>query len=243
MRCASFGVDRYSRRYWSLPHCGGVFVEGIDSEEMENDVWWMQSQQLQVTATEFDTPVETETKSVPPLIKLPVQTDLESYSRDSHHSRRNHRLKQVRFNRYQRGTTSPSKDGSLNTHLSEDGSENEGSSSPVEGKLLSPYGRMSAYNPFPCDVTWLHSELRKDPLVARPVPVHPPLAQGLIDAVVCCLLSAFVVLSVTVCFIERVICLSVSLSLSDCLSACQYKYFQSNHYNTSMQGNLLEFNN
>ena len=31
----SFGQDRYRRRYWVLPHAGGIFVEGLESAEPE----------------------------------------------------------------------------------------------------------------------------------------------------------------------------------------------------------------
>lgn len=29
----TIGQDRYKRRYWVLPQCGGVFVEGMESVE------------------------------------------------------------------------------------------------------------------------------------------------------------------------------------------------------------------
>lgn len=32
----SFGQDRYRRRYWVLPKCGGIFVEGLESGEPES---------------------------------------------------------------------------------------------------------------------------------------------------------------------------------------------------------------
>lgn len=28
-----YGQDRYRRRYWVLPHCGGVFIEAMESGE------------------------------------------------------------------------------------------------------------------------------------------------------------------------------------------------------------------
>ncbi|XP_026151338.1 bromodomain adjacent to zinc finger domain protein 2B-like isoform X3 [Mastacembelus armatus] len=41
LRSMAIGQDRYKRRYWVLPHCGGVFVEGMGSgegyEEVENE--------------------------------------------------------------------------------------------------------------------------------------------------------------------------------------------------------------
>ncbi|XP_066432068.1 bromodomain adjacent to zinc finger domain protein 2B isoform X3 [Eleutherodactylus coqui] len=33
LRCMMFGQDRYRRRYWILPQCGGIFVEGMESGE------------------------------------------------------------------------------------------------------------------------------------------------------------------------------------------------------------------
>ena len=33
LRSMMFGQDRYKRRYWVLPQCGGIFVEGMDSGE------------------------------------------------------------------------------------------------------------------------------------------------------------------------------------------------------------------
>ncbi|XP_051867496.1 bromodomain adjacent to zinc finger domain protein 2B isoform X4 [Pristis pectinata] len=33
LRAMTFGQDRYKRRYWVLPQCGGVFVEGMESAE------------------------------------------------------------------------------------------------------------------------------------------------------------------------------------------------------------------
>ncbi|XP_064820633.1 bromodomain adjacent to zinc finger domain protein 2B-like isoform X9 [Oncorhynchus masou masou] len=41
LRSMMFGQDRYKRRYWVLPQCGGVFVEGMESgegaEELERE--------------------------------------------------------------------------------------------------------------------------------------------------------------------------------------------------------------
>ena len=33
LRGLSFGQDRYRRRYWALPHCGGVYLEALESAE------------------------------------------------------------------------------------------------------------------------------------------------------------------------------------------------------------------
>lgn len=35
LSAVSFGQDRYLRRYWILPKCGGIFVEGLESAEPE----------------------------------------------------------------------------------------------------------------------------------------------------------------------------------------------------------------
>jgi len=32
----SLGQDRYRRRYWILPKCGGIFVEGLESAEPDS---------------------------------------------------------------------------------------------------------------------------------------------------------------------------------------------------------------
>ncbi|XP_066519299.1 bromodomain adjacent to zinc finger domain protein 2B [Hoplias malabaricus] len=41
LRSMSYGQDRYRRRYWVLPQCGGVFIEGLESgegpEELEKE--------------------------------------------------------------------------------------------------------------------------------------------------------------------------------------------------------------
>ncbi|XP_043988054.1 bromodomain adjacent to zinc finger domain protein 2B isoform X2 [Gambusia affinis] len=39
LRSMVVGEDRYRRRYWLLPHCGGLFVEGVENEleEVEKD--------------------------------------------------------------------------------------------------------------------------------------------------------------------------------------------------------------
>ena len=36
LRGTSFGEDRYRRRYWALPHCGGVYLEGLESAERDD---------------------------------------------------------------------------------------------------------------------------------------------------------------------------------------------------------------
>ncbi|XP_069717839.1 bromodomain adjacent to zinc finger domain protein 2B isoform X11 [Phaenicophaeus curvirostris] len=38
LRSMMFGQDRYRRRYWILPQCGGVFVEGMESGEGREEI-------------------------------------------------------------------------------------------------------------------------------------------------------------------------------------------------------------
>uniref|UniRef100_A0A674EVE0 Bromodomain adjacent to zinc finger domain 2B n=1 Tax=Salmo trutta TaxID=8032 RepID=A0A674EVE0_SALTR len=50
LRSMMFGQDRYKRRYWVLPQCGGVFVEGMESgegaEELEKERERLRSTEL-----------------------------------------------------------------------------------------------------------------------------------------------------------------------------------------------------
>ncbi|XP_056145592.1 bromodomain adjacent to zinc finger domain protein 2B-like isoform X2 [Lampris incognitus] len=38
LRSMMFGQDRYKRRYWVLPQCGGIFVEGMDTGEGSDEL-------------------------------------------------------------------------------------------------------------------------------------------------------------------------------------------------------------
>lgn len=38
LRSMMYGQDRYRRRYWVLPHCGGVFIEAMESGEGSDDI-------------------------------------------------------------------------------------------------------------------------------------------------------------------------------------------------------------
>uniref|UniRef100_A0A8C5PTC2 Bromodomain adjacent to zinc finger domain 2B n=1 Tax=Leptobrachium leishanense TaxID=445787 RepID=A0A8C5PTC2_9ANUR len=59
LRSMMFGQDRYRRRYWILPHCGGIFVEGMESgegpEEMakEREKQW-KTENIQVKEEAFE---------------------------------------------------------------------------------------------------------------------------------------------------------------------------------------------
>ncbi|XP_045062498.1 bromodomain adjacent to zinc finger domain protein 2B-like isoform X3 [Coregonus clupeaformis] len=48
LRSMMFGQDRYKRRYWVLPQCGGIFVEGMESgeEELEKERERLRSTEL-----------------------------------------------------------------------------------------------------------------------------------------------------------------------------------------------------
>ncbi|KAK2516466.1 bromodomain adjacent to zinc finger domain protein 2A-like [Columba guinea] len=49
LRAAVLGQDRYRRRYWVLPHLGGIFVEG--AEEMASGWWWLRdAEELEAVA-------------------------------------------------------------------------------------------------------------------------------------------------------------------------------------------------
>ena len=37
LRASSFGQDRYRRRYWALPTCGGIYLESLESAELPDD--------------------------------------------------------------------------------------------------------------------------------------------------------------------------------------------------------------
>lgn len=39
LRAASLGQDRFRRRYWVLPHLGGIFVEGAEGERGRGFLW------------------------------------------------------------------------------------------------------------------------------------------------------------------------------------------------------------
>ena len=39
LRAEEYGQDRHKRRYWVLPYCGGIFVEGMESGEARLEGW------------------------------------------------------------------------------------------------------------------------------------------------------------------------------------------------------------
>ncbi|KAG5838227.1 hypothetical protein ANANG_G00221540 [Anguilla anguilla] len=60
MRAVSLGQDRYRRRYWALPHLGGVLVEGAEEILGSGDVLVKEEEEPQVPAEPPVSPVKTE---------------------------------------------------------------------------------------------------------------------------------------------------------------------------------------
>lgn len=50
LRAKHYGQDRYWRRYWYLPKCGGIYVEGLESAQ--SDIYKYQSKLEEVLSTE-----------------------------------------------------------------------------------------------------------------------------------------------------------------------------------------------
>ncbi|KAI3356190.1 hypothetical protein L3Q82_017448, partial [Scortum barcoo] len=71
-RSMTIGQDRYKRRYWVLPHCGGIFVEGMESGEGYEEVEKEKKRQgaAQVIRIKEEQPEEAEK----PVISSPVQS-------------------------------------------------------------------------------------------------------------------------------------------------------------------------
>uniref|UniRef100_A0A672JW32 Bromodomain adjacent to zinc finger domain protein 2B-like n=1 Tax=Sinocyclocheilus grahami TaxID=75366 RepID=A0A672JW32_SINGR len=71
LRSVMFGQDRYKRRYWVLPQCGGIFVEGLESgegpEELQGEHEGMKNAHLVQVKEEPDEKYSTaERKQEPP---------------------------------------------------------------------------------------------------------------------------------------------------------------------------------
>uniref|UniRef100_A0AAR2K5A4 Bromodomain adjacent to zinc finger domain 2B n=1 Tax=Pygocentrus nattereri TaxID=42514 RepID=A0AAR2K5A4_PYGNA len=63
LRSMMFGQDRYKRRYWVLPQCGGVFIEGMESgegpEELQRERDRLQNaQHIQVKEEPMEVPAD-----------------------------------------------------------------------------------------------------------------------------------------------------------------------------------------
>ncbi|XP_049978492.1 bromodomain adjacent to zinc finger domain protein 2B isoform X1 [Alexandromys fortis] len=71
LRSMMFGQDRYRRRYWILPQCGGIFVEGMESGEGLEEIAkekekLKKAESLQMKEEEvFETPAESLNCSIP----------------------------------------------------------------------------------------------------------------------------------------------------------------------------------
>ena len=64
LRSMMFGQDRYRRRYWILPQCGGIFVEGMESGEGLEEIAkekekLKKAESLQIKEEVFETSAET----------------------------------------------------------------------------------------------------------------------------------------------------------------------------------------
>ncbi|XP_036390288.1 bromodomain adjacent to zinc finger domain protein 2A-like isoform X2 [Megalops cyprinoides] len=70
MRGLSLGQDRYRRRYWVLPHIGGILVEGAEEVLGSGDRLVKEEEPQSVTAS-FISPVKTE-PTVDPLVSPPA---------------------------------------------------------------------------------------------------------------------------------------------------------------------------
>ncbi|XP_023261364.1 LOW QUALITY PROTEIN: bromodomain adjacent to zinc finger domain protein 2B-like [Seriola lalandi dorsalis] len=72
LRSMMIGQDRYKRRYWVLPQCGGVFVEGVESGEGYEEVEKEKERQETAQVVRIkEEPLE-ETKK--PLVSSPAQS-------------------------------------------------------------------------------------------------------------------------------------------------------------------------
>lgn len=64
LRSMMFGQDRYRRRYWILPQCGGIFVEGMESGEGLEEIAkekekLKKAESLQIKEEVFETSTDT----------------------------------------------------------------------------------------------------------------------------------------------------------------------------------------
>ena len=76
MRATTFGEDRYKRRYWVLPHAGGIYVESLESGELREDKDGDVKTEIKVEVkSEVKSEVTMEEK---PEVKLEVQTETKS---------------------------------------------------------------------------------------------------------------------------------------------------------------------
>eukprot|EP00118_Oscarella_pearsei_P007764 m.38759 g.38759 ORF g.38759 m.38759 type:complete len:1182 (+) comp32635_c0_seq2:338-3883(+) len=102
MRSLSLGQDRYFRRYWLLPHFGGIFVEGVNTDEEQQQFTWNKRRGLGQSkfGKSSDTAISSST----------------NHASDSLHDRRAARLQKARLKRLKRDeeATLPSTD--LNNH-------------------------------------------------------------------------------------------------------------------------------
>ncbi|XP_035629194.2 bromodomain adjacent to zinc finger domain protein 2B-like isoform X3 [Oncorhynchus keta] len=82
LRSMMFGQDRYKRRYWVLPQCGGIFVEGMETGKEELDRERLRSTELVHMEEEVERRPEVEGR--PGASSLEGSTDGDMASPDKH---------------------------------------------------------------------------------------------------------------------------------------------------------------
>lgn len=91
LRAKHYGQDRHWRRYWYLPKCGGIYVEGLESAQ--NDIYKYQAKLEDVlTSNEILKENETETKEEEVSIKVEdmpkVEPEIKPETNDKHENER-----------------------------------------------------------------------------------------------------------------------------------------------------------
>ncbi|CAJ1079290.1 bromodomain adjacent to zinc finger domain protein 2B isoform X1 [Xyrichtys novacula] len=72
LRSMMIGQDRYKRRYWILPPCGGIFVEGMESGEGHEEVEKERKRQRPAQAVKIEEEYLEDTKK--PVVSSPAQS-------------------------------------------------------------------------------------------------------------------------------------------------------------------------
>ncbi|XP_022106511.1 bromodomain adjacent to zinc finger domain protein 2B-like isoform X3 [Acanthaster planci] len=82
LRAIAFGQDRYRRRYWVLPHAGGILVEGLESAEpnmftVDNTATKLEKETLEQSKIETETSKEEVTTEEQEVVKGDKEKDSE----------------------------------------------------------------------------------------------------------------------------------------------------------------------
>ncbi|XP_033473301.1 bromodomain adjacent to zinc finger domain protein 2B isoform X4 [Epinephelus lanceolatus] len=72
LRSMTIGQDRYKRRYWVLPHCSGIFVEGMESGEGHEEV--EKEKKRKRTAQVIRVKEEQQEEAKTPVVSSPAQS-------------------------------------------------------------------------------------------------------------------------------------------------------------------------